>query len=298
MEKKVILEEIGMYEDQPTYTAYERLMQTHFASHPLGRSVLGTNESITALASEQMREYHDRRYAAGNILLAVAGHFEWPEVLELATKHCGHWPQGEPLRATEEARPQGGLSLITKAGSLQEHVMQMAAAPPATSPLRFAADILAVIIGDDTGSRLFWELVDPGHAETAEMGYNEFDGSGAYMSYFSSTPETAEFNLKKLGEIFDDINQHGVREEELVQARNKVASRIVLRSERPMGRLASLGHNWLYRREYRSVAADLETLRGITRAEIRQLLDAYPLVATTMSAVGPMKELGGNAATA
>src|SRR6185295_7240928 len=77
MEKKVILEEIGMYDDQPTYTAYERLMQTHFAGHPLGKSVLGTNESITALKADQMRAYHQARYVAGNILLAVAGQFDW-----------------------------------------------------------------------------------------------------------------------------------------------------------------------------------------------------------------------------
>ncbi len=58
--KKVILEEIGMYEDQPTFTAYEKLMQTHFAGHPLGQCILGTQESITDLTAEQMREYFNQ----------------------------------------------------------------------------------------------------------------------------------------------------------------------------------------------------------------------------------------------
>jgi predicted Zn-dependent peptidase len=108
MEKKVILEEIGMYDDQPTYTAYETLMQTHFAGHPLGHSVLGTNESITALSAAQMREYHASRYKAGNIILAVAGNFDWPEFLALAEKHCSAWPAGIAPRATPEAKPAGG----------------------------------------------------------------------------------------------------------------------------------------------------------------------------------------------
>jgi predicted Zn-dependent peptidase len=298
VEKKVILEEIGMYDDQPTYTAYEHLMQTHFAGHPLGRSVLGTNASITALKSEQMRAYHQTRYAAGNILLAVAGQFDWNELLRLTERQCGGWPAGSPPRNRPEARPAGGMSLIQKPVSIQQHVMQMAPAPAADNPLRFAADLLAVIVGDETGSRMFWELVDPGFAETAEMGFNEFDGSGAYMFYFSCEPEEAECNLERVRKIQADINANGVTEVELEQARNKIASRIVLRSERPMGRLSSLGHNWLYRGEYRTVADDLATVRGISTADIRKLLDAYPLRQTTTSSVGPLEKLGGMTAIA
>ena len=64
MEKKVILEEIGMYEDQPSFTAYEKSMQLHFKGHPLGQSILGTAESIQALTAEQMRQYHRDNYKA------------------------------------------------------------------------------------------------------------------------------------------------------------------------------------------------------------------------------------------
>ena len=52
MEKKVILEEIGMYADQPAFTCYDHAMATHFADHPLSSSILGSNDSITALTSD------------------------------------------------------------------------------------------------------------------------------------------------------------------------------------------------------------------------------------------------------
>ena len=293
MEKKVILEEIGMYEDQPTYTVYEKIMQTHFAGHPLGKSVLGTNETVGDLTSDQMRNYHERRYAAGNIVLAVAGNFDWDDFLSLAVKSCDKWPAGEPGRPAHEAQPKGGYSVTAKPNSVQEHVMFMAPAPPADHPLRFAAELLSVVVGDDTGSRLFWELVDPGYAETAELGYNEFDGSGAYLAYFGSDPDQAEQNVERMEAIFHDINRKGVTDLELTQAKNKVASRVVLRSERPMGRLASLGHNWLYRREYRPVSADLATVRSVTIADIRKLLEIYPLKQLTTAAVGPLEKLNG-----
>jgi predicted Zn-dependent peptidase len=266
-------------------------MQTHFAGHPLGRSVLGTNESIGALTCEQMRGYHQNRYAAGNIVLAVAGKFDWPELLELTHRYCDSWPAGGGPRAAVEARPRGGKSLVTKPASLQQHIMQMATAPPADSPLRYAADILSVIVGDDTGSRFFWELIDPGHAETADLGYTDFDGSGAYMCYFSCAPDETPANLERVRSIYDDINRNGVKEVELAQARSKVASRIVLRSERPMGRLSSLGHNWVHRNEYRRVEDDLETLRNLKLSDIRELLEAYPLEQLTTSTVGPLESL-------
>jgi predicted Zn-dependent peptidase len=173
---------------------------------------------------------------------------------------------------------------------MQEQIAQMAHAPPATSPLRFVAELLAVIVGDYSGSRLYWELVDPGHAESADLSYNEYHGTGVWMTFMSCTPDVAAANLDRIGAIYDSVNRSGVTEAELDQAKNKVASRIVLRAERPRGRLSSLGSNWVYRREYRSVQDDLATLQSITTADIRELLEEYPLAQTTTAAVGTGRE--------
>lgn len=107
----------------------------------------------------------------------------------------------------------------------------------------------------------------------------------------SAGPGEARANLERVHSIYDDINHHGVKEVELAQARSKVASRIVLRSERPMGRLSSLGHNWVHRNEYRRVEDDLETLQDLTLSDIRELLEAYPLAQLTTSTVGPLESL-------
>ena len=293
MEKNVILEEIGMYEDQPTFTAYEELMRTHFAGHPLGQSILGSKESIRDLKSEQMRSYHRDRYKSGNIVMAVAGRTEWAEILKLADQYCSGWPSGKSARPTDEARPAGGVKILAKESSVQQHVMQMTPAPSARSSLRFAAELLAVIVGDDSGSRLYWELVDPGHVEAAELGFNEYDGSGTWMTYVSCSPELTTQNLERVYTIYDDVNRNGVTDVEIEQAKNKVASRIVLRSERPMGRLSSLGGNWVYRDEYRTVEDDLQAVKTISARDIRKLLDAYPLGHTTTAAVGPLTSLNG-----
>lgn len=288
-EKKVILEEIGMYDDQPSFVAYETGMATHFQGHPLGQSILGSPESITALTCEQMQQYHREHYLAGNITLAVAGKCDFNEIRSLAEQHCSHWPAGTTSRALVEAAPAGAESWVVRDSSVQQHVMEFAKAPIATSPLRYAAELLSVVVGDDSGSRMYWELVDTGLAEAAELGYNDYDGSGTYMTYLCSQPDRTSELRARLHAIFDDVNANGITAEELEQARNKARTRIVLRSERPMGRLSSLGGNWLYRQSYESVEDDLRRYQSITLDDIRELLAAYPLGYTTTVGVGPLK---------
>ena len=79
--------------------------------------------------------------------------------------------------------------------------------------------------------------------------------------------------------------------DELQLAKSKLSSRIVIRSERPMGRLSSLGTSWIYRQEYRSVEDDLNAYQAVSLEDVRRLLDAYPLGHTTTVAVGPLAEL-------
>src|SRR5207244_4837919 len=81
MEKKVIIEEIGMYEDQPVFCAYDNAKRIYFAEHPLGNSVLGTPDSITALTRDQMQGYFDKRYVAANITVSAAGNFSFPQLV-------------------------------------------------------------------------------------------------------------------------------------------------------------------------------------------------------------------------
>ncbi|MHC4878160.1 MAG: M16 family metallopeptidase [Planctomycetota bacterium] len=290
-EKKVILEEISMYEDQPMHVAYDHAMQTHFKGHALGKTILGPYEGIEALTVEQMRDYHATHYRGGNITLAVAGNTDWDQILELAKKHCSAIPSGSVERQIVEPQSTGGLALVSQDGRVQQHVVQMTPAPPAQDELRFAAELLTVIVGDDGGSRIYWELVDPGLVEFAELGYYDYDGAGLFTTWIGCLPDKTKDILARMRGIYQQVNLDGITTEELEQARNKVASRVVLRSERPMGRLSSLGGNWVSRKEYRSVADDLETLRSLTVDDIRRVLDEFPLGALTTSTVGPLKSL-------
>jgi predicted Zn-dependent peptidase len=76
----------------------------------------------------------------------------------------------------------------------------------------------------------------------------------------------------------------------LFQAKNKLGSRIVLAAERPQNRLHSLGGNWSYRREYRTVDQELADLDAVSLADIRGVLERYPLEQLTAVCLGPLEK--------
>ncbi len=293
-EKKVILEEIRMYEDQPGSVAGEKARRIYYGSHPLGNSVLGTLETVGALTREQMQEYFTRRYAANNIILSVAGHFDWPRFVELAAAACSGWNTATVGRENRTPWPGcGGLHVLTRPGVQQEYVLSLSPGPPADSPLRFAADTLALVVGDDSGSRLFWALIDPGHADSADCTFYENDGSGVVYTSFTCEPHLAGANLDVVRRVLAEVQRDGITADELRIAKSKIAARLVRSGERPLGRMMAIASAWTYTGEYHDIDAELARYEAVTRDDIRDFLDAYPLDRTTTVAFGPATSLAG-----
>jgi predicted Zn-dependent peptidase len=291
-EKKVIIEEIGKYEDQPGYVAYEHARKLFYGDHRLGNSVLGTRESIGTLTRDQMHEYFRRRYVAPNIIVAAAGNYEWPRFVDLIEKHCGRWEAGPIGReGVREAPPRDGFQVVTKEKVAQEHVYLVTPGPAADSPQRHAAGVLLRILGDDSGSRLYWELVDPGLVESAGSGLDANEGAGAYFTSFSCEPEQAEENLAIVQRVLDEVQLNGVKPEELQQAKTKIQSQLVRASERSYRRMFDLGAAWTYLGCYRSLDDELNDYDAVTLHSVREVLDRYPLNHSTTLALGPLPAL-------
>ena len=92
-------------------------------------------------------------------------------------------------------------------------------------------------------------------------------------------------------EVLHAVQQEGISEEELNQARSKVLSRVVRGSERPKGRMMALGMNWIYQHDYRTVDDDLRAFEAVTLSDIRQVLERYPIDRVTTLALGPLAKL-------
>ncbi len=291
MEKKVILEEIQMYLDQPPFGMDDRLKQLHMGKHPLARSVLGTSGSVGALTPKQMRNYFDSRYAADNVFVAAAGKVDFDALIEQVAKRCSNWQPQAAQRHVPRAASTPKFEVVHRPTATQQYVLQLADAPSSEDDDRYAAKLLATIVGDDSGSRFYWELVDPGLVETASLGHYEYLGAGMFYTWLSCEPDLVEDNLARIRDILGEVERSGVAEEELRQAKNKVKARVVLGSERPQNRLFNVGGNWLQRREYRTVADDIQSLDAVTTDQIHAVLKKYPLLAASTITVGPRESV-------
>jgi predicted Zn-dependent peptidase len=292
MEKKVIIEEIGMYEDQPMSSAYDQVRRLYFADHPLGNTILGTKESVGELTREQMEQYFRRRYVASNVLVAAAGNYPWEQLVALVEKRCGGWKPGPVGReAVRETPGSGGFKVVRKEQVTQEHVIVMSPGPAADSPLRHAATTLALAVGDDSGSRLYWALVDPGLVDSADTGFQDYEGTGSFFTSFSCEPEQTQDDLGIVFGVLGEVQREGITAEELQQAKSKILSRLVRAGERPKGRMRSLGMDWTYLHEYWTVDDEVAAYDAVTLDSIRAVLDRYPLDRATTLALGPLQKL-------
>jgi predicted Zn-dependent peptidase len=290
IEKNVIKEEIAMYQDLPSFDVMDRCRRLYFDSHPCGNSVLGSEESITNLTSEQMRDYFVRRYAPNNMVLACAGNFAWEQIRSIGEKSCGHWERQDVGRELGDCSGSKKRERIEKANLVREHICLMSPSVSVQDPRRFAAALLGVVVGDEVGSRYFWELVDKALAEAAAMQYGAMDGTGVFHSYIRCSSENVTKVLDTIKGIFSSLSNEGISEEELQKAKNKTLSALVLKNELPMGRLLDLGFNWTYLGQYRTIEEDINSIKAVTTDDVHSLIEQFDLGEFTQLSIGPVQD--------
>ena len=287
IEKNVIKEEIAMYKDLPHFDVVDKCRSLHFEGHPCGHSVLGTEQGIDKLTAEQMRDYFTQRYAPNNMVVVFAGDFDWAQVCSIVEDGCGSWQQQAAGRKLEHFEGTKKKKRIEKQNLVREHICLISPGVSAQDRRRFAAFLLAAIIGDDVGSRFFWALVDKALAESANMQFAPMDGTGVFCSYVSCGTENVGKVLDIVRSVFDEIAQDGISRDELRKARNKLLSETVIKNELPMGRLAELGRDWLYLGRYQPIEQDIKNIKAVTVQDIRSLIKEMTPGDFTQFSIGP-----------
>ena len=289
-EKNVIVEEIMMYADQPPYGGFERIMAEFYGDHPMGQSVLGTVESVTGLTPEAMRADLQTRYTPSNLVLAAAGKIDFDRLIEDVEKHCGQWESFPAERTSPAPAYRSGFISMHKPNSVQQYLLQMSPGASLESEDRYAARVAAAIMGDDAGSRFYWEFLDSGLAESAGVGSYEHLGCGSLMTVICCDPAKAEENLGRAKKLFDQAASSGVTEKELVMAKRKIASHILLASERTDTRMFSVGTQWLNNQPFKTPAEIADIYENVELDEVNAALTKYHMQSPMTIAVGPKDE--------
>ena len=286
MERGVILEEIAMYKDNPFWVLYESCVEKHFGAHPLSHRVLGTTETITALARDEMAGYFDKRYAADNTVVSLAGRVDFEATCKQIEGLCAAWPATGPTRDASRPTLVGGEFAISDPKLERGYLLALCDGPSSSDPRRYAAALLAQVLGAADNSRFHWALIEPGLADEAQASFDPHDGFGEFFVFASGDPEN-------LDEIWEVIQRElvnliaSITQDDLARLVNKIATAATVGGERPGDRMQRLGRQWTYLGEYASLEEELAKIQAVTLDDLRAIHKAYPFTPVTVGRLGP-----------
>ncbi len=273
VERDVVLEEIAMRDDDPEDTLGDVFLAAMFGNHPVGRPVIGTVESVSAMTRNQLRSFHVRRYVPERMILAVAGNIEHDRVVAFARQHFGaRLVKGirprPPRRGAGRLAGRPGLTLVNR-DSEQSHLTLGVRVPGRNWTHRWALMVLNSAIGGGLSSRLFQQIREThGLAYSVYSAIDTFSDSGALSVYAGCLPERFSQVVRLTAEVLDSVGRDGITEAECRIAKGSLRGGLLLGLEDSASRMNRLGRSELNYGEYRSVT---QTLRNIERVTVDEV---------------------------
>lgn len=273
LERDVVLEEIAMRDDDPEDTLGDVFLTAMFGDHPVGRPVIGSVESVSAMTRNQLHSFHIRRYTPERMVLAVAGNVDHDHVVALARASfgprlvCGRKPL--PPRKGAGRLPGGpGLTLINR-DCEQTHLTLGVRVPGRHWPDRWALSVLNTAVGGGLSSRLFQQIRETrGLAYSVYSAVDTFADTGAFSVYAGCLPERFEEVVGLTAEVLEGVAREGITEDECRIAKGSLRGGLLLGLEDSASRMNRLGRSELNFGEYRSVTNMLRSIEAVTVEDV------------------------------
>ncbi len=297
-EQQVIIEEMKMIEDSPEELLGDIFSTAFFPDHPLGLSIAGTKDTVRSFSPEITSDYHQNVFNSSNLVITAAGNIDHQQVIDLAKGMFG----GSAL--AKKASSNGNLRssvpklaspfvLTQKRGLEQAHVIIATPLVSATDERRYAADLLANIIGGGTSSRL-WQKVreERGLAYSVGSSSITYQDCGLFSIFAGCSPEHVRNVVDlSLAEMRDIVN-NGVRPEELDLARQQSIASILLSLEDSAARAATLAQSEMVHGRQIPVKETLEKINAVTHHDLAALArEHFTTSQIAFAALGDLKKL-------
>jgi predicted Zn-dependent peptidase len=242
-ERQVVIEEIAMYEDEPSDKVHDVLSAAIFGDHPLGRPIIGRADVISSVPVPRIAEWHDHRYVPGNIVVAAAGNLDHDRIVELVDGALAESPPAEDGLSTPSLSP----AIRFHAKETEQYHLALGGPGIARGDeRRFSMRILDTILGGSSSSRLFQEVREKrGLAYSVYSYTSQYADTGAVALYVGTRPDNVQEAMTVIGTELARLQEDGVTAEELDRARENVKGRTVLAMESSSARMNRLGSSLL-----------------------------------------------------
>ena len=294
LERKVVLEEIGMVDDTPDDLVFELHSEALWGQHPYGYSILGTRDTVSSLRTADLESLHRRAYHPGQLIVAASGNVDHDALLaSLERTGWGAREGGDSSRLVVPAPAAEPASTkhVARDGA-QTHIVVGSPTVAHDDPRRHAVVLLSTLLGGGMSSRMFQRVREELGLAYAVYTFQSFHADvGMHGVYVGTGPETARQALDAINAELADVAAHGLPADELAMGKSQLKGQVTLSLESVTSRMYRCAGVELYGEPYRALDEMLALIDGVTAEQIAEVArDFFAPEKQTVVSLGPGDE--------
>jgi predicted Zn-dependent peptidase len=294
LERKVVLEEIGMVDDTPDDLVYELHSEVLWGQHPYGYSILGTRDSVSALRTDDLESLHRRAYHPGQLIVAASGNVDHDELLAVLERTGWTAREGGDNARLIVPTPVADAPTrrhVSRDGA-QTHIVAGSATVAHSDPRRHAMVLLSTLLGGGMSSRLFQRVREELGLAYSVYTFQSFHAdAGMHGVYVGTGPDTARQALDAIYAELADVAANGLPADELAMGKSQLKGQLTLSLESVTSRMYRCAGVELYGEPYRSLDEMLALIDGVTSEQIADVArDFFAPEKQTVVSLGPGDE--------
>ncbi len=272
MERGVILEEIKMVEDTPDDLVHEIFVTAFWADHPLGRPILGTEETISRLARTKIIEHYQETFQPSNLIFAASGNVTPADIVPFLEKHFPVTERTSARREWSAPTPNQHVILREKRELEQVHLCLGSRGYPQQVQERYAAALFNAVLGGGMSSRLFQRIREQEGLVYSIASYHNGYLHGGYEAVYAAC---APRNLKRVLDLtlaeMKKIKIEGATADELADAKLHLKGSILLSLESTTSRMSGIARQEYYFGRQYTADQIIEHIDAVTLDDIRDV---------------------------
>jgi len=289
-EKKVVAEEIRLYEDSPDDKIHDLIMAALEPGRPLGRPILGFYDTVTAVTRPDLIAHRDRLFTADRLVIAAAGYVDPEEFGDRVTEYFGAAAPAAPSEAVA-LQPWPTPPVALPKDTEQTHLCLGVPGLPYGDADRYGLAVLTTILGGNASSRLFQRVREERGLAYSVYAYGRgFRHSGAVVAYAGTSPATACETRDLIMRQFEDLATRPVEADELERTREFLKGTLMLSLESTAARMGRNARHEMYMGRHVTLEETLAGVEAVTADDLLRLAGRLFAQPPTVVAIGPNAE--------
>ncbi|HXH85446.1 MAG TPA: pitrilysin family protein [Nitrospira sp.] len=290
-EKQVVLEEIRMVQDDPEDLVQELHTGQVLGRHPLGRSILGREDTIRSLRRQDLMSYIEAHYDPTQIVIAIAGNFDQAALTKKVARYFGNEKRAKGSAKAVRRPPDVHGGLVMKKKALEQvHLCLGLKGVAAGHRDRYAAYALNSVLGGSISSRLFQEVREKrGLVYSIYSFLSGYSDVGTITVYAATRPKEVDRVVDLVCREIRRLGKQGIKRKELDRAKNQMKGSLMLSLESSHSRMSKLAKDELIYGSRMSLEEMLAHIDRVTTAEVNEVgCQLFNLDDLAITGLGPL----------